>query len=149
MTILIITAASTGLQIFDDLTPITVINVIAALIVFVSVLDKIYKWITKKGDLFFTFRKKRNDMETTVEMDHTRLDRLEETMRKESAAMKEILKSQLMDRHDIFMSRKPQPYITKYERAVYMTTYQLYNDIDKDPIIDQFYRDILELPLHE
>ena len=149
MTILIITAASTGLQIFDDLNPITVINVIAALIVFVSVLDKIYKWITKKGDLFFTFRKKRNDMETTVEMDHTRLDHLEETMRKESAAMKEILKSQLMDRHDIFMSRKPQPYITKYERAVYMTTYQLYNDIDKDPIIDQFYRDILELPLHE
>lgn len=149
MTILIITAASTGLQIFDDLNPITVINVIAALIVFVSVLDKIYKWITKKGDLFFTFRKKRNDMETTVEMDHTRLDHLEETMRKESAAMKEILKSQLMDRHDIFMSRKPQPYITKYERAVYMTTYQLYNDIDKDPNIDQFYRDILELPLHE
>ena len=88
-------------------------------------------------------------METTVEMDHTRLDHLEETMRKESAAMKEILKSQLMDRHDIFMSRKPQPYITKYERAVYMTTYQLYNDIDKDPNIDQFYRDILELPLHE
>ena len=149
MKLFIIAAASTGLKIFDELNPITVINVIAALIVLVSVLDKIYKWIAKKGDSFFTFRKKRNDMETTVEMDHTRLDHLEETMRKESAAMKEILKSQLMDRHDVFMSRTPQPYITKYERAVYMTTYQLYNDIDKDPIIDQFYRDILELPLHE
>lgn len=145
----IITAASTGLQIFDDLNPITVINVIAALIVLVSVLDKIYEWISQKGNSFFTFRKKRNDMETTVEMDHTRLDHLEETMRKESAAMKEILKSQLMDRHDAFMSREPEPYITKYERAVYMTTYQLYNDIDKDPNIDQFYRDILELPLRD
>ena len=120
--IIITAAASTGLKIFDELNPITVINVIAALIVFISVLDKIYGWIVKKGNSFFTFRKKRNDMETTVEMDHTRLDHLEETMRKESAAMKEILKSQLMDRHDAFMSRTPQPYITKSVNSVIRMT---------------------------
>ena len=44
MELFIIAAASTGLKIFDELNPLTVINVIAALIVLVSVLDKIYKW---------------------------------------------------------------------------------------------------------
>lgn len=140
--------SASGLKIFGY-DPMTVINIVLALIVLVGAIDKVYQWVTKKGDSFFTFKKKKIDIEATVELDHVRLDNLEEILRKESAAMKDMLKSQLTDKHDLYTSRKPEPYISKYERTVYMTTYQLYNDIDKDINIDQFYRDVINLPLRE
>lgn len=146
---LMVTMASTGFKLFDELNFITVMNVVVAIIVVIGAIDKVLNWIRNRGDSLFTFRQRRNNMENTVETDHTRLDQLEDTMRKESAAMKEILKSQLMERHDAYTNRTPQPYITRYERAIYMTTYQLYCDIDRDPTIDEFYRDILDLPLHD
>ena len=139
---------SSGFQIFEyDLT--TVINVVLAIILFVAAIDKLITWVVNRGQSIFTFRRKKIDLEDTVERDHARLDHLEELIKKESAAMKNMLKCQLMDKHDIYINRQPEAYITRHERNVYITTYRLFNDIDKDPTLDQFYKDVLNLPLRD
>ena len=123
---------------------------IAALIVTVSLYEKFKKWTKDRKQESYEEIDGETSLKTTVTNDHDRLAAMEKQVLVITRGVKEILKMDLMETRDRYMSRKPFPYITRYERITHISLYDAYAALDpNDPVIEGFHKELLELTIKD
>ena len=115
----------------------------------IELFRKAKSWINNRKNETYEEINGETSLKTTVTTDHDRLGLLEKQVLAIGRGVKEILRTDLMEAHDKCMSRKPFPYITRYERLMHITMYDAYAELESDPVIEGFHKEMLELTVHD
>ena len=122
---------------------------ILALIVLVKAKESFDEWRNKKKQESYEEIDGETELKNRVNNDQDRLKVLENQTLAITRGVTEILRTDLMESHDKYMSRKPFPYITKYERLIHITMYDAYTALTTDPVIEGFHKELLELTVYD
>lgn len=126
-----------------------IIIVIGGLVALVKGAESFKNWLKQRKKENYEELDNETELKNTVSGDHERVVALEKQMLALNRCVKEIVKIDIMESHDRYMSRKPFPYITRYERLIHITMYDAYSAIDSDPAIDGFHKELLELTVRD
>lgn len=136
------------LSINTDITQYSFSNifgVVAALIALILSIDKILAWTKDKENNHFNSRKKNEELQQLILKNEQKIAEMEGKINAIAIGVQNVLKGQLKEYHQEFMTRSPKPHITEGEKALWIHMYDAYKGLLGNSIIDEYNKDVREL----
>lgn len=123
--------------------PTVITDVVMGIIIVVLLVDKLWHWVKTKDDNHYNRRSADNRMKNSIKTNEEKIAELETVINDIAIGVQNVLKDQLTKNHKEYMTRKPHPYMTDDEWAIWSSCYEAYQNLGGNSVVERYNRDIL------